>query len=259
VEARNLDARLTRADADLEELTIRKQGKRRLSKEQIDQAIAKILERYRVEGLIKTCVTIAINEQDVRAYKNRGAETRAEAEIVLTIQRDEESIRNLKERMGWRFYATNHPTLELNETVLAYREQYRIEDGISRLKGRPLGLSPMFLQSESRMIGLINFLTIALRVLTLIEFQVRQGLKAEGQSLKGIYAGQKGRQSMRPSTELLLDGFKEINAVVGKVKGEFFVLLDPLSEAQKRILRLLRLDDDLYLNFLSYFQKPAPG
>jgi len=86
-----------------------------------------------------------------------------------------------------------------------------------------------------------------------------QGLKAEGQSLKGIYAGQKGRQSMRPSTELLLDGFKEINAVVGKVKGEFFVLLDPLSEAQKRILRLIRLDDDLYQNFLSYFQKPAPG
>jgi len=97
--------------------------------------------------------------------------TRTEEEIILTIQREEESIRKFKERMGWRFYATNHPTLELSEIVLAYREQYRIEDGISRLKGRPLGLSPMFLQNESRMIGLINFLTIALRVLTLIEFQ----------------------------------------------------------------------------------------
>jgi len=28
---------------------------------------------------------------------------------------------------------------------------------------------------------------------------------------------------MRPSTELLLDGLKETNAVVGKVKGEFCV------------------------------------
>ena len=184
--------------------------------------------------------------------------TRTEEEIVLTIQREEESIRKFKERMGWRFYATNHPTLELSEIVLAYREQYRIEDGISRLKGRPLGLSPMFLQNESRMIGLINFLTIALRVLTLIEFQVRQGLKAEGQSLTGIYAGQKGRQSARPSTELLLNGFKEINAVVGEAKGESFVLLDPLSEAQKRILLLLGLDENFYQNFLSYFQKHAP-
>jgi hypothetical protein len=107
-----------------------------------------------------------------------------------------------------------------------------------------------FTEKPVRPVGQTHFLTIALRALTFIEFQVRQGLKAEGQSLKGIYAGQKGRQSMRPSTELLLDGFKEINAVVGKVKGEFFVLLDPLSEAQKRILRLLRLDDDLYQNFL---------
>lgn len=165
VEAGNLEAGLTRADADLRELTIRKQGKRRLGKDQIEQAVAKILERDRVEGLIKTCVAITSSQQEIREYKNRTGMTRTEEEIVLTIQREEESIRKFKERMGWRFYATNHPTLELSEIVLAYREQYRIEDGISRLKGRPLGLSPMFLQNESRMIGLINFLTIALRVL----------------------------------------------------------------------------------------------
>ena len=133
VEAGNLEARLARADADLRELTIRKQGKRRLSKDQIEQAVAKILERHRVEGLIKTCVAITNSQQEVREYKNRTGVTRTEEEIVLTIQREEESIRKFKERMGWRFYATNHPTLELSEIVLAYREQYRIEDGISRL------------------------------------------------------------------------------------------------------------------------------
>jgi hypothetical protein len=65
VEAGNLEARLARADADLRELTIRKQGKRRLSKDQIEQAVAKILERHRVEGLIKTCVGITNSQQEV--------------------------------------------------------------------------------------------------------------------------------------------------------------------------------------------------
>ena len=157
VEARDLDVRLTRIDAGLQQLTIRKQGERRLSKKQINHAIAKTLERYQVESLIKTSVTITLNKQDVRVYKTRVAETRAKAEIVFTIQRDEEPIRSLKERMGWRFYATNHPTLEQNWVVFPCRKPYLIEDGFSRLKGPPLGLSPKFLQSESRIIELIIF------------------------------------------------------------------------------------------------------
>ncbi len=108
------------------------------------------------------------------------------------------------------------------------------------------------------MIGLINLLTIALRVLTPLEFQVRRGLKAEGQTLKGVYAGQKGRQSARPSTELMLEAFQGIDAVVGTVKGELVSYLRPLTETQKRILSLLGLDDQLYDKLLFYFQNLAP-
>ena len=117
----------------------------------------------------------------------------------------------------------------------------------------------MFLQTESRMIGLINLLTIALRVLTLLEFQVRRGLKAEGQTLKGIYAGQKGRQTARPSAELLLEAFRGIDAVVGTVKGKVIPYLRPLTETQKRILSLLGLNDQVYIKLLSNFQNLAPG
>ena len=256
-EAERLDRRLAQAEAELGELAVRKQGKRRRSPKQTRETAAEIIARHRLAGLLTATVTTKTTRRKVRGYKDRPARTRSETEAVLTVQRDERAIREVKERMGWRIYATNHPNLRLSEAVLAYREQYRIEAGISRLKGRPLGLAPMFLETESRMIGLINLLTIALRILTLVEFQVRRELKATGQTLKGIYAGQKGRQTARPSTELLLEAFKGVDAVIGKVKGEVISYLRPLTETQKRILSLLGLDEQLYNKLLSYFQNLA--
>ncbi len=44
----------------------------------------------------------------------------------------------------------------LPQVVWAYRGQYRIEDDWSRLKGRPLGLTPMYLQDEERMQGVVR-------------------------------------------------------------------------------------------------------
>jgi len=257
-EAARLEERLSRAASEIGDLQARKQGKRRLNKKQTEQAAAEAIARHGVEGLLEATITMKTSKRKVRGYKDRPARTRTERSPVVTIERHEAAIKEVKERMGWRVYATNHRDLSLSEGVLAYREQYRIEDGISRLKGRPLGLAPMFLQTESRMIGLINLLTIALRVLTLFEFQVRGGLKAKGQTLKGIYAGQKGRQTARPSTELMLEAFQGIDAVVGKVKGELVSYLRPLTETQKRILSLLGLDDRLYDKLLSYFQNLTP-
>jgi transposase len=257
-EATALDQRLARAEAELRELVVRKQGKRRLDKKQTREAVDEIIARYRVEGLFSVIVTTKTTKRKVRGYKDRPAQTRSKTAILIAVERDETAIKEVKDRMGWRIYATNHPDLSLGEAVLAYRDQYRIEDGISRLKGRPLGLSPMFLQTESRMVGLIHLLTIALRVLTLIEFQVRRTLKAEGKTLTGIYAGQKGRQTARPSAELLLEAFQGIDAAVGTIKGLFITYLRPLTETQKRILSLLELDDQLYEKLLPYFHNLAP-
>ncbi|MGH9853533.1 MAG: IS1634 family transposase [Blastocatellia bacterium] len=257
-QAERLEERLSRASSELGDLVVRKQGKPRLNKKQIEQAATEIIARHEVEGLLAATITMKTSRRKVRGYKDRPERTQVERSPIITLERHQAAIKEVKEQMGWRVYATNHRDLSLSEAVLAYREQYRIEDGISRLKGRPLGLSPMFLQTESRMIGLINLLTIALRVLTLLEFQVRRGLKAEGQTLKGVYAGQKGRQTARPSAELLLEAFRGIDAVVGTVKGELISYLRPLTETQKRILSLLGLDDQVYNKLLSYFQNLAP-
>ncbi|MCI0390272.1 MAG: hypothetical protein MOB07_16100 [Acidobacteria bacterium] len=253
-EAAQLDKRLARAQTQLRNLVVRKQGKRRLDAEQTRAAAKQIITDCRVEGLLSVTIATKQTKRKVRGYKDRLARTQSEIKVSIKTKRDQEAIKGVKERMGWRIYATNHPKLSLSQAVLAYREQYRIEDGISRLKGRPLGLSPMFLQAEPRMIGLIHLLTVALRVLTLIEFRVRRTLRVEKKTLSGIYAGQKGRQTTRPSAELLLKAFQGIDAVVGTVKGEFISYLSPLTTPQRRVLHLLELDIQLYDDLLSHFQ-----
>ena len=74
----------------------------------------------------------------------------------------------------------------LLQVVWAYRGQYRIEDDWSRLKGRPLGLTPMYLTDEGRMKGLVYLLSLALRVLTLLEWVVRERLHQAGEKLQGV-------------------------------------------------------------------------
>jgi len=54
--------------------------------------------------------------------------------------------------------------------------------------------------------------------------------------LQGIYAGQPGRKTARPSAELLLGAMKTISVSVVEVNGQIHALLSPLTEVQKRLL-----------------------
>ena len=45
--------------------------------------------------------------------------------------------------------------MSLEQVVWAYRGQYRVEDDWARLKGRPLGVTPVYLQDQERIQGLV--------------------------------------------------------------------------------------------------------
>jgi transposase len=55
------------------------------------------------------------------------------------------------------------------------------------LKGHSLSLTPLYLKYEQRIVGLIFLLSIALRVLVLMQFVARENPKREGTTLKGLY------------------------------------------------------------------------
>ena len=94
---------------------------------------------------------------------------------------DEAALESAVRRLGWRIYSTNQPVaqLSLEQAVLAYRSEYLVERSLGRLKGRPLSLTPMYVQRDDHATGLIRLLSMALRVLTLVECVVRRQLAAE--------------------------------------------------------------------------------
>src|SRR5262245_34606874 len=82
----------------------------------------------------------------------------------------------------------------------------------------------------------VHLLSLALRLLNLLEWVVRQRLHQQGAKLQGVYADQPGRKTGRPSAELLLAAMKTIRVSVVEVKGQLQALLAPLTEVQKRLL-----------------------
>ena len=164
-----------------------------------------------------------------------------------------------KAEMGWQVYAANQPGLDVEKVVWAYRGQYRIEEGWSRLKGRPLSLTPMYLQKESRMVGLVLLLSVVVRLLSLVEHQVRQKLAEQGEALKGTYPGQAGRRCSRPSAELLLSVFEGISLSVVEVAGRPSRHITPLTTLQQRLLVLWDLPSDLFQRLTLHFAEPPPA
>ncbi len=79
--------------------------------------------------------------------------------------------------------------LPLAQAVVAYRSPYLIEPGMGRLKGRPMPLTPMYLERDDPVTGLIRLLAIGLRVLTLLEFVVHRRRAAARTMPAGLYAG----------------------------------------------------------------------
>jgi len=251
-----LERRLATATAAVRELPTRKQGKKLLFHAELMQAAAAIVTREGVEGLLAYTARAVLTTRAKRAYRGRPARQETDVSFVTEVQRDETLIQEKKRQMGWQVYGTNGVGMSLPQVVWAYRGQYRIENDWSRLKGRPLGLTPLYLQDEGRIQGLVYLLSLALRVLTLMEWVVRERLRQEGAKVQGIYAGQAGRKTARPSAELLLEAMKTISVSVVEVNGQTHALLSPLTEVQQRLLELWGLPPDLYENVTRGFRKP---
>jgi transposase len=254
-----LETRLTKARAELAALNERRQGKK-IYREAAEMRTAgeQLLAKYQVRGLLQLQCQTSEQTQVRRRYGTRPAQTQVDRTVQITAQVDEAAVVRAKRTLGWRVYATNQPQAELSlqQAVLAYREEYLVEHGFGRLKGTPLVLTPLYLDSEERVTGLLRVLGIALRVLCLLEFSVRRQLQSEGEKLAGLYPGNPKRATTRPTTELLLRVFEEITLTVIAHAGEVRTYLTPLSAVQQRILPLLGLSPEIYLQLAQHSSKP---
>lgn len=261
----HLEQRLDKAEAALENLVQRRQGYHYpRTKQELEERIAQVL----TEQGCQTYLTVEISQETItspiRAYKDRPARVETTHHFHLKSERNQEAVAQAERLLGWRVYATNAPAerLSLSQAVEVYRDAHLHEHGYSRLKGKPLSLTPLFLQKDDQITGLIRLLSLALRVLTVIEFVVRQQLALEHCDLKGIYAGNRQRKTNTPRTETLLRVFKGIILTIIRVGDTEWLHLSPLTPTQHRILQLLGLSDQVYTSLVptsvNVLSLPAP-
>ena len=194
----------------------------------------------------------------VRAYRGRPARIEEDRQATVEVRVDEVALEAAVRRLGWRVYSTNQPReqLSLEQAVLAYRSEYLVERSLGRLKGCPLSLTPMYVQRDDHATGLIRLLSLALRVLTLLEFVGRRRLAVEGTQLAGLYAGNAKRETARPTAERLLEAFQDITLTVIEGPQQTYRHLTALSPLQQRILEILGFSSEVYTKLLTVFSEP---
>jgi transposase len=206
-----------------------------------------ILARYRVQGLLHVRYTDRFWERPRRRSGDRDATVRLAWEGQGTVSVDQEAVAAAVRQLGWRVYVTTQPPeqLSLQEAVLAYRNESLVERAMGRLKGRPLSLTPMYLERDDHATGLIRLLSIGLRVLTLLEFGVRRRLAMAKTTLDGMSVGNPKRTA-RPTAERLLEAFQGLTLTILREGHRRRSHLTPLARVHRRILALLDFSMDLY-------------
>jgi transposase len=254
-----LRSRVAKAKSQVEALSRRGRGRKRFEDiETLRQAVNEIVQRHRVEDFLWLRYDHHTTTRPVRAYQDRPAYVKEERRATVEVRVDEEALEAAVRRLGWRIYSTNQPAeqLSLEQAVLAYRNEYLVERSLGRLKGRPLSLRPMYVQRDDHATGLIRLLSIALRVLTLLEFLVRRQLTVEGATLTGLYAGNPKRATARPTAERLLEAFQEVTLTVIEGMGQVYRHLTALSPLQERILELLGFSSRVYRRLCTVSHEP---
>jgi transposase len=254
-----LRARVAKAKAQVEALNLRGRGRKRFEDiETLRQAVHEIVQRHRVEDFLWLRYDHHTTSHPVRAYKDRPAYVKQDHQATVEVRVDEAALEKAVRRLGWRIYSTNQPAgqLSLEQAVLAYRSEYLVERSLGRLKGQPLSLTPMYVQRDDHATGLIRLLSIALRVLTLLEFVVRRQLEAEASTLSGLYAGNAKRETARPTAERLLEAFQEVTLTVVEGVHRVYRYLTALSPLQERILELLGFSSRVYTRLCTVSHEP---
>ena len=254
-----LRVRVAKAMAQIEALNHRGRGKKRFETvAAFRQAVVAIVQRYGVEDLVWFRLTQHTTPRSVRAYRGQPARIEQDRQATVEVRVDAAAFEAAVRRLGWRVYGTNQPreSLALAQAVLAYRSAYQVERSLGRLKGRPLSLTPMYVQRDDHATGLIRLLSIALRVLTLLEFVVRRQLAAEGAKMAGLYAGNPRRETDRPTAERLLEVFEDITLTIIEGPQQTDRHLTSLSPLQHRMLEILGFSSELYTRLCTVSSEP---
>lgn len=241
-----LHAHIKEAQIAIHKLNQRGRGIKTLDEKELQAAIGNILRKHKIQGLLQIEYRKEQTETLQKATRKREAYILVETNITVHSTMNQDALEKYVRNLGWRVYVCNDKALSLEEAVLAYRQEYLVEHGFARYKGKALGLTPIYLSSATRIKGLIRLLSIGLRILCLLEFTVREALQQKQEKLYGIYKGNSKRATARPTAEMMLKVFRGISLVIMNVKGVKYIENTQLTPVQEKIITLLGLSTHCY-------------
>ena len=256
-QAAGLDKRLSHAEATLAALTPpRGRGQRQITDEAtLLAAIDRVLTAHRVDGLLSVTWEKQVEQKTQYVGRGRGSVSREKRVIQKTryhithIARQEDKIADLRQRFGWKAFVTNAgpKRLSLQDAVLCYRHEYRVERIFNRLKSR-VHIAPLFVKLNEQIEGLTYLLTLGVRVLTVTEFVLRRSLEKDQARLPSLHPENKQKMTDKPTAERILKAFSGISlTIIKNATGEEILRrLTPLSGLQEDILQRLGLGAALY-------------
>jgi transposase len=256
-QAAGLEKRLQHAETALMALTPpRGRGKRQITDEAtLVEAIDRVLKDQRVDGLLRVAWEQQVEQTTRYVGRGRGSVHREQRVIQKTryhithIARQADTIAELCHRFGWKAFVTNAgpKRLSLQEAVLCYRNEYRVERIFHRLKSR-VHIAPLFVKLNEQIEGLTYLLTLGVRVLTVTEFVLRRSLETAQAKLPGLHPENKQKKTDQPTAERILQAFSNISLTIIKTAAGEDILrqLTPLSGVQEAILQRLGLGTALY-------------
>jgi len=252
----HLEKRLTKATAALVALTPPiGQGKRQIKDEPTLLARAEaILEKDEVTGLLTSRYVRESRQEEKLVGSGRDGPNRPRQVIehvryqITGVHRNEEAIAKHVETLGWRAYATNAPQARLGfeKAVLEYRNEFCIERVFGRFKGEQLAIAPLFVKRDDQVVGLTRLLSLAVRVLTLMEFVVRRALAEQDRVLAGLYLDSARKTTAKPTAERLLRVFSHIKLVIISFPDKIVYQVTEFLPVHQEIIDVLGLPSDLY-------------
>jgi transposase len=256
-QAAGLEKRRCHAETKLAALTPpRGRGKRQITDEATRvAAIARVLTEHRVDGLLSVTWAKQVEQTTPYIGRGRGSVHREKRVLEKTryhithIVRQGETIAALRQRCGWKAFVTNAPPTQrsLQEAVLGYRHEYRVERLFHRLKSR-VHIAPLFVKLNDQIEGLTYLLTLGVRVLTVMEFVLRRSLQTDQTTLPGLHPANQARITDKPTAERILQAFADVSlTIIKNAAGEDILRrLTSLSGLQADILQRLGLGASLY-------------
>ena len=256
-QAAGLETRLHHAETHLMALTPpRGRGKRQITDEAtLVEAIDLVLKEHRVAGLLSVAWEKQVEQTTQYVGRGRGSCSREKRVIqkiryqITHITRQADTVTALRQRLGWKAFVTNAgpKRLSLQDAVLDYRNEYRVERIFNRLKSR-VHIAPLFVKLNEQIEGLTYLLTLGVRVLTVTEFVLRRSLEQDQARLPGLHPENKQKLTDTPTAERILKAFAGVSlTIIKNAAGEEILRrLTPLSGLQEDILQRLGLDAALY-------------